>query len=124
MTQLVDDGALRGCELPEGVDWPQQTLEMWEQLRRSPMAATWLPADWSHLIDTALLHARLWQGDTRIASEVRLRLAQFGVTPEARLRLRQLVTDNSPTSSTPVLDDLMRRRQERNNKPESKKGSK
>ena len=129
MTQLTDDGVVRGHDLPTDREWPQATLDLWDQLRRSPMAAQWLPADWSHLQDTALLHALFWEGDSRLAPEVRLRLAQFGVTPEARLRLRLLIDGQAPQSATPTLDELMSRRNDRasNNPrtiPTTKKGTK
>jgi hypothetical protein len=130
MTRLPDDGVIRGQELLDDREWPQATLDLWDQLRRSPMAAQWLPADWSHLQDTALLHAKFWEGDSRLAPEIRLRLSQFGVTPEARLRLRLLIDDQANQSATPALDELMRRRQERNttnnplNPATSKKGTK
>lgn len=117
MTRITDDGVIRGHDLPNDREWPQATRDLWEQLRRSPMAATWIPADWSHLLDTALLHAKFWEGDARLAPEVRLRLAQFGVTPEARLRLRLLIDDQGSDSATPALDELMRRRQERHATP-------
>lgn len=117
MTQLPDDGLLRGHDLPIDRVWPQPTLDLWDQLRRSPMAAQWLPADWSHLQDTALLHSMFWEGDARLAPEIRLRLAQFGVTPEARLRLRLLIEGMGVESTTPGLDELMRRRNDRTTNP-------
>ena len=117
MTQLTDDGVVRGHDLPDDREWPLATRELWEQLRRSPMAATWLPADWSHLQDTALLHALFWEGDSRLAGEIRLRLATFGVTPEARLRLRLLIDGQGNQGATPALDELMRRRNQRTTNP-------
>lgn len=55
------------------------------------MAQAWVDADWSFLIDTALIHAELWRGDLKMAGELRLRMSQFGITPDARLRLRMQV---------------------------------
>lgn len=115
MTQLPDDGVIRGHELPDDREWPQATQDLWDQLRRSPMAAQWLPADWSHLQDTALLHAKFWEGDSRLAPEIRLRLASFGVTPEARLRLRLLIDEQLKESSTPRLDEMRRRHENKRN---------
>jgi hypothetical protein len=44
--------------------------------------------DWQFLLDTALMHHHMWQnGRWDFASEVRLRVAKFGATPEDRLRL-------------------------------------
>ena len=41
-------------------------------------------------MDTALLHHVMWtKGRWEFASEVRIRVAKFGATPEDRMRLRQ-----------------------------------
>ena len=40
------------------------------------------------LLDTAMIHARFWLGDARLAPELRLRTAKFGATPEDRQRLK------------------------------------
>jgi hypothetical protein len=98
-TALTTDGEVRGPDLP-GDGWPEETLAMYDTLRRSPMAQTWLDADWRYLIDTMVLHAAYWQGEPKLAGEIRLRLGQFGVTPEARLRLRLLVDEAPPPEST------------------------
>ena len=46
--------------------------------------------DWFFLLDTALIHHNMWMnGRWEFASEVRLRVAKFGATPEDRMRLRQ-----------------------------------
>ncbi|MEU7096065.1 hypothetical protein [Kitasatospora aureofaciens] len=52
------------------------------------MAQTFTPADWDFLLETAVLHAAFWDGDRTVASELRLRVAKFGATPEDRLRLK------------------------------------
>lgn len=106
---VTSDGQVRGPDLPEG-DWPQATRALYESLRRSPMAQTWLDVDWFALHDLAILHAAYVSGELRHAPELRLRLAQFGVTPEARLRLRLMVEESSPTESK--LEALRRRHAE------------
>jgi hypothetical protein len=58
---------------------------MWNE---SPLSAEFTQTDWDFLLDTALLHARFWQGDPKMAAELRLRVAKFGATPEDRARLR------------------------------------
>ena len=82
------DDELRGPELPDGVDWPAQTLAWWQTWRSSPQAQSFTTTDWGFLLDTALLHAELWSGNASVASELRLRVAKFGATPEDRARLR------------------------------------
>lgn len=69
------------------------TLAWWETWRRSPQAATFTATDWDFLVDTALLHARFWAGDEKVAAELRLRVAKFGATPEDRARLRMQLGD-------------------------------
>lgn len=80
--QIESDG-----ELVDFV-WPAQTREWWVMWAGSPLSASFTATDWSELRDTALIHARHWKGDKQAASELRLRVAKFGATPEDRARLR------------------------------------
>lgn len=73
---------------PLGEPWPAQTVTWWEMWGASPLSENFTASDWSELLDTAILHARLWSGDVRAAPELRLRVAKFGATPEDRARLR------------------------------------
>ena len=68
--------------------WPARTREWWAMWADSPLSADFTSTDWSELLDTALLHARFWNGDHKVAPELRLRVAKFGATPEDRARLR------------------------------------
>jgi len=68
--------------------WPARTQEWWRTWGEHPISATFTTLDWSELLDTALLHARLWSGNLNVAGELRLRVAKFGATPEDRARLR------------------------------------
>ena len=68
--------------------WPERTREWWRMWAESPLSSDFTSTDWSELLDTALLHARLWGGDHKVAAELRLRVAKFGATPEDRARLR------------------------------------
>ena len=96
-TRVAADGALRGPDLPPG-EWPERTEAWWMTLRQSPMAQTWIDADWQTLLDTALLHAKMWSGDTSVAAELRLRMGMFGTSPESRLRLRIAVDAEAETA--------------------------
>lgn len=111
MVDLQDTGELAGPELPAGVlpdgqDWHPQTRALWQELRRSPLTCHEPALGWSYLIDTAVLHHLAWQhGRWDLASELRLRLAKFGVTPEDRQRLRIRVVqpaDQRPEPVTPA----------------------
>lgn len=68
--------------------WPKVTLEWWDMWASSPLAKDFTQTDWAFLMDTAMVHARFWKGDRSAASELRLRVAKFGATPEDRARLR------------------------------------
>jgi hypothetical protein len=70
------------------MEWPAQTVAWWRMWDESPLSAEFTANDWSELMDTALIHARLWSGDIKAAAELRLRVAKFGATPEDRARLR------------------------------------
>lgn len=117
---LAPDGELRGFPLPrkgfsttskvktpdgwtslrEDHEWPDETRRWWLNWRKSAQAQTFTDSDWDFLLETALLHAQFWLGDNSVASELRLRVAKFGATPEDRARLRIRVTD--PNASSPV----------------------
>jgi len=68
--------------------WPVATRGWWAQLGLHPLAGEFIETDWSYLMDTALIHAAFWRGRIEQASELRLREAKYGFTPEDRLRLR------------------------------------
>lgn len=94
-TTLVVDQVTRGTELPDGVlpdgaAWHPMTVRWWMAWRCSPQSQRMLSEpDWMFMLDTALLHHVMWSGGKwDLASEVRLRVAKFGATPEDRLRLK------------------------------------
>lgn len=68
--------------------WPEATVDWWRMLDAHPLAGEFTDLDWSYLLDTARLHAAFWMGKIELASELRLREAKYGFTPEDRLRLR------------------------------------
>lgn len=80
---VCDDGVVH---VP--FEWPQRTRDWWDMWAESPLSDDFTAADWDYLLDTAVIHARFWQGETKLAAELRLRVAKFGQTPEDRLRLR------------------------------------
>lgn len=111
LQHVEDDGELRGPELPEGVlpdgeGWHSRTRQWWQTWRRSAQAQMFIETDWDFLLDTALLHHVMWtKGRWEFASEVRLRAAKYGATPEDRMRLKLKIEtplDGQPsTSETP-----------------------
>ncbi|MFD8315883.1 phage terminase small subunit [Kitasatospora purpeofusca] len=115
LVTLEPDDELRGPELPEGVlgeddgepvDWHPMTKLWWESWRTSAQAALFTATDWLFLIDTALMHHTMWaKGRWEFASEVRLRAAKFGATPEDRMRLKIQV--ETPGSSRPAVSTAL-----------------
>lgn len=99
-TVIAEDDELRGPELPDDAlrePWHPRTLAWWNTWRRSPQAQTFTLTDWDFLIDTALMHHTMWSaGRWEFASELRLRAAKFGATPEDRQRLRLQVAPATP----------------------------
>lgn len=85
--ELPDFRIQSGQEIIE-YQWPERTREWWQEWQDSPQAEHFGRTDWQFLLDTALLHARLWSGDTSVAPELRIRVAKFGATLEDRARLR------------------------------------
>jgi hypothetical protein len=115
-TVLSADGEIRGPDLPESIEWPNQTRALYEALRIDPVSQVLTPADWQHVIDTMALHRLMWVGEPsnaiKVAAEVRLRLNQLGVTPESRLRLRLMVAPSADEAPTSTLEELRRRQRE------------
>ena len=98
-TNIPDTTGIHCAALPEidGHTWHPMTVAWWDDFRASPIAATITPTDVRYLYDTALLHTQFWNGENRLAGEIRLRVAQFGATPadRERLRLRVLVPEEA-----------------------------
>lgn len=102
--------------MPGGDPWPDVTRAWWRAWARDPRTERFDAAAWAYLRDTAVLHGRLWSGDTKAAAELRLRLAGFGVTPADRARLRIQLDDglegaSAPASPTPAAPSTPRSRQ-------------
>ncbi|WP_257136560.1 phage terminase small subunit [Streptomyces sp. f150] len=108
LQRIQDDGAARGDILPEGVlpdqeSWHPRTVQWWETWRRSPQSQTFIATDWDFLLDTALLHHVMWtKGRWEFASEVRLRAAKYGATPEDRMRLKMKIETPGEPADRPA----------------------
>lgn len=74
-------------ELPAH-DWLPAALDWWETWKTSPQAHMFTQTDWMFLIETAFIANAFFSGNLQAASELRLRVAKFGATPEDRARLR------------------------------------
>ena len=99
-TKVSEDGVVRGPHLPD-FDWHARTVEWYATWQRSPMAQTFIAADWDFLIDTAMLHTEMWNGNPGLAAEIRLRVGKLAGTPEDRLRLRMQVETEAKQAAAP-----------------------
>jgi len=99
-TRVSDDGQVRGPDLPD-FTWHDRTVAWYDTWRRSPMAATFIDADWDFLIDTAMLHTEMWNGSPGLAAEIRLRVGKLAGTPEDRMRLRLEVEKEATEAKKP-----------------------
>lgn len=93
--------------------WPERTREWWRVWGESPLTANYTSTDWDFLLDTAMIHARFWQGDTSVAGELRLRVAKFGATPEDRARLRIDLTPAPPAPAPRPKSSASKNRRQR-----------
>lgn len=93
------------AKMPDGQAWPQRTRTWWARWGRAPQADRFTALEWDYLLDTAVLHGRLWRGETSVAAELRLRLAKFGATPDDQQRLR-LRYDTGPEPGDPGADEV------------------
>lgn len=99
--EVKRDGEL----VPEEFDWPVATRDWWRMLEFHPLKHEFTEMDWSYLLDTARLHAAFWMNRLDVASELRLREAKYGFTPEDRARLRiqfALATEAEVSTATKV----------------------
>lgn len=109
-TKVKPDDIVRGFDLPKDIAWHPRTKSWWQNWRTSPLAQTFTDADWDFLLDTALLHSEMWNGETKLAAEIRLRVSAFGSTPEARLRLRIKIDEEVAQVAQTVNMDAERRK--------------
>lgn len=80
--------------LPDGDEWHPATLRWWGRWVASPLFVSLPDTDLSELEAIAVLHHEFMRKRTfTLASELRLRMAKFGATPEDRARLRISVAD-------------------------------
>lgn len=98
------DRRTRGPKLPDG--HLPETVEWYEALRKSPHAQTWLDVDWQHLQMIAHLVDR-WAANGHKAldwQEIRLNLANYGLSPadRARLKLRVERPEDAPEKDQPA----------------------
>lgn len=68
------------------IAWPAVTREWWTAWGRAPMSAGWTEIDWLTALECAILHAEFWEGNVKVAAELRQRVAKLGGYPDDRKR--------------------------------------
>lgn len=90
--------------LPEGVDYPAQTIKWYSIVSTLPHAVLWTDGEWAEIHTTAMIHAALWSDtqnpSTTRAAELRKRENNIGLTADARRDLRIRYVDPKPASSS------------------------
>ncbi|MFC4501739.1 MULTISPECIES: hypothetical protein [Streptomyces] len=91
----------------------------WKTWSQSPQSASWVETDWAELEITTKLVDEFFKGDTKVAGEIRQRVAKWGATVEDRNRLRMKIEDpedesdkDAPAGSPPenrITDDELYR---------------
>lgn len=99
-----------GPELPDirpddGSEWSERTRQIYEAVRRSPVAGRYVDSDWLILQDTMILQDdffRSRRGRAIMAAELRQEYAQLGLTPASRAALKWDDDRASMTSAGPA----------------------
>lgn len=81
------------------IKYPPETVEWWSHWTDSPLNNGFSTHDWDYMKEIAIIHAKFFLGIdfNKNASELRTRMAKFGVTPEDRAKLR-IVTVTAETA--------------------------
>ena len=77
--------------------WPAITIEWWKAWGVAPMSAKWTATDWLTALEIAALHAEFWEGNSKIAPELRQRIAKIGGYPDDRKRQGFFDKPDAPT---------------------------
>lgn len=92
--------------LPDGIDYPPQTIKWYEVVSRLPHAILWDEGEWQEIHTTAMIHAALWSNtqnpSTNRAVELRQREKNIGLTADQRRDLRIRYVDPKPAISVTV----------------------
>lgn len=68
--------------------WQPRIRAKWKAWATMPHCALWGPAAWEFALDTIEIAALVYDGETRLANELRAREKTLGTTPEALRDLR------------------------------------
>ncbi|WP_435270918.1 hypothetical protein [Streptomyces sp. 1222.5] len=94
--QTLSGAATEGRALPPGLGIKSAGAKrFWKTWATSPQATQWAETDWAELEITTRLVDGFYQGDMKLASEIRQRVAKWGATTEDRARLRMSIEDDA-----------------------------
>ncbi|MFF1450159.1 hypothetical protein ACFVYF_18770 [Streptomyces sp. NPDC058274] len=94
--QALSGSATEGRALPPGLGIKTAGAKrFWRTWATSPQAGKWIETDWAELEITTKLVDTFYQGDTKVAGEIRQRVAKWGATVEDRARLRMSIEDDA-----------------------------
>ncbi|MCX5201496.1 hypothetical protein OG897_08525 [Streptomyces sp. NBC_00237] len=87
--QALPDAAQEGRELPKALGIKTGgARRFWKTWSTAPQTQGWAETDWAELELTTKLVDALYQGELKLAGEIRQRVAKWGATVEDRARLR------------------------------------
>lgn len=100
--------------LPKHLGLSRATHEWWKRVWKTPSALMWTKADFDALVGLAILWDKYLDGKTSLASEIRLREAEFGLSPAGRQQRRWLIVDEvEPEQAADQLAEQRRRTERR-----------
>ncbi|WP_328377032.1 hypothetical protein OHB13_11810 [Streptomyces sp. NBC_00440] len=110
--QTLSSSTTEGRALPPGLGIKTAgARRFWRTWATSPQAAAWAETDWAELEITVKIVDAFYQGDVKLAGEIRQRVAKWGATTEDRARLRMSLEapedqGDEPDSTEPTTSDL------------------
>ncbi|MGV9693339.1 phage terminase small subunit [Streptomyces sp. NPDC003444] len=110
--QALKPGARPGRDLPRGLGIATAGgRRFWGTWASAPQTEHWAETDWAELEITTKLVDALFQGELKLAGEIRQRVAKWGATTEDRARLRMSIEDqehddSAAEASEPAAADL------------------
>ncbi|MEV0470727.1 hypothetical protein [Streptomyces prunicolor] len=101
--QTLSSTAQEGRALPPGLGIKTAGAKrFWKTWASAPQTQGWVETDWAELEITTKLVDAFYEGDTRLAGEIRQRVAKWGATTEDRARLRMSFEDQDQAAETAV----------------------
>ncbi|MER7986993.1 hypothetical protein ABTY53_15570 [Streptomyces noursei] len=77
----------------------------WKTWSQAPQTQHWLETDWVELELTTKLVDAFYEGNARLAGEIRQRVGRWGATTEDRARLRMDVSQQAKHEATSASQD-------------------